>query len=118
MALVTLEEAKSYLRVDTADEDAMTGILLSAAERLCVDVARLTDEKWEAVNSDAEDAALAPTRETMKVAILYALGYLFEHREEADHHALTLTLRSILFAIREAINRYCFSHFTAPPAPF
>ena len=42
-------------------------------------------------------------REIMKVAILYALGYLFEHREEADHHDLTLTLRSILFAIREGV---------------
>ena len=103
MALVTPEEAKGYLRVDTADEDAMIGTLLSAAERLCADVARLTDEAWEEVNSDAEDASLAPVRETMKVAILYALGYLFEHREEADHHALMLTLRSILFAIREGV---------------
>ena len=81
----------------------MIGILLSAAERLCADVARLTDEQWEAVSSDAEDASLLPVRETMKVAILYALGYLFEHREEADHHELTLTLRSILFAIREGV---------------
>ena len=88
--IVTLEEAKKYLRVDSADEDAMTGVLLSAAERMCVDVARLTDEKWESVNSDDEDTSLTPIRETMKVAILYALGYLFEHREEADHHALTL----------------------------
>ena len=103
MALISLEEAKGYLRVDTADEDAMIGILLSAAERLCVDVARLTAEQWEAVNSDTEDASLTPIRETMKVAILYALGYLFEHREEADHHELTLTLRSILFAIREGV---------------
>ena len=103
MALISLEEAKGYLRVDTADEDAMIGILLSAAERLCADVARLTDEQWEAVSSDAEDASLLPVRETMKVAILYALGYLFEHREEADHHELTLTLRSILFAIREGV---------------
>ena len=103
MALVTLEEAKKYLRVDSADEDAMIGILLSAAERLCADVARLTSEQWEAVNSDTEDASLLPIRETMKVAILYALGYLFEHREEADHHDLTLTLRSILFAIREGV---------------
>ena len=101
--IVTLEEAKTYLRLDSADEDAMTGILLSAAERMCVDVARLTDEKWVAVNSDTEDTSLAPIRETMKVAILYALGYLFEHREEADHHALMLTLRSILFAIREGV---------------
>ncbi|MBQ8328612.1 MAG: phage gp6-like head-tail connector protein [Lachnospiraceae bacterium] len=103
MALVTLEEAKEYLRVDSADEDAMTGILLSASERICVDVARLSDEKWAAVNSDTEGASLTPIRETLKVAILYALGYLFEHREEADHHALTLTLRSILFAIREGV---------------
>ena len=103
MALVTLEEAKGYLRVDSADEDAVTGILLSAAERMCTDVARLSDEKWAAVDSDTEDGSLTPIRETMKVAILYALGYLFEHREEADHHALTLTLRSILFAIREGV---------------
>ena len=103
MALISLEEAKGHLRVDTADEDAMIGILISAAERLCADVARLSDEKWEAVSSDTEDASLLPIRETMKVAILYALGYLFEHREEADHHDLTLTLRSILFAIREGV---------------
>ena len=103
MALISLYEAKGYLRVDTADEDAMIGILISAAERLCADVARLSDEKWEAVSSDTEDASLLPIRETMKVAILYALGYLFEHREEADHHDLTLTLRSILFAIREGV---------------
>ena len=81
----------------------MTGILLSAAERMCADVARLSDEKWAAVDSDTEDGSLTPIRETMKVAILYALGYLFEHREEADHHALMLTLRSILFAIREGV---------------
>ena len=103
MALITLAEAKGYLRVDTADEDAMIGVLLTSAERLCANVARLTDEQWAAVNSDSEDATLAPVRETMKVAILYALGYLFEHREEADHHDLTLTLRSLLFAIREGV---------------
>ena len=103
MALVTLEEAKTYLRVDSADEDAMTGVLLSAAERMCADVARISDGKWAAVKADMEDTSLTPIRETMKVAILYALGYLYEHREEGDHHALTLTLRSILFAIREGV---------------
>ena len=103
MALISLDEAKGYLRVDTADEDAMIGILLSSAKRLCVDVARLSDDQWAAINTDEEDPVLAPVRETMKVAILYALGYLFEHREEADHHELTLTLRSILFAIREGV---------------
>ena len=52
MALISLEEAKGYLRVDTADEDAMIGILLSFAARLCVDVARLTEEQWSDIDSD------------------------------------------------------------------
>ena len=103
MALISLEEAKSYLRVDTEDEDAMIAVLLSSAGRLCADVARLTDEQWAAVDADTEDAAPVPVRETMRVAILYALGYLFEHREDADHHGLQLTLRSLLFGIREGV---------------
>lgn len=109
MALITLDEAREYLRVDCADEDAVTAALLSAATRLCIDVARLTREQWEDIDSDkcrsCRYAApeLASIRETMRVAILYALGYLFEHREEADHHALTLTLRSLLFGIREGV---------------
>ena len=103
MALVSLNDAKEYLRVDTENEDATIGVLLSSAGRLCADVARLTDEKWEAVNSDTDDASLIPIRETMKVAVLYALGYLFEHREDADHHDLTLTLRSLLFGIRAGV---------------
>ena len=109
MTLITLEEAKEYLRVDSADEDAVAGALLSAAARLCVDVARLTDEQWADIDSDKSRSEryttqeLTAVRETMRVAILYALGYLFEHREEADHHALTLTLRSLLFGIREGV---------------
>ena len=109
MVLITLDEAREYLRVDTADEDAVTGTLLSAAARLCADVARLTDEQWADIDSDKTrserytTAELAAVRETMRVAILYALGYLYEHREDADHHALALTLRSLLFGIREGV---------------
>ncbi len=109
MTLITLEEAKEYLRVDTSDEDSLIDSLLKAAASLCRDVARLSDEQWTDVDSDLtrsvrySSAQLKDVRDTMKVAILYALGYLFEHREEADHHALTLTLRSLLFAIREGV---------------
>ena len=65
--------------------------------------------QWSDIDSDKirsvryTDAELRAIRETMKVAILYALGYLFEHREEADHHDLALTLRSLLFAVREGV---------------
>jgi hypothetical protein len=109
MALLTLDDAKGYLRVDSADEDAMIGSLLSSAGWLCMDVARLTEEQWAVIDSDAEESEdysadrLATIRETVKVAMLYALGYLFEHREDADHHNLILMLRSLLFAIREGV---------------
>ena len=103
MALISLSDAKEYLRMDSTDEDAVICVLLSSAQRLCVDVARLSEERWAAVDSDEEDHSLTPVREIMKTAILYALGYLFEHREDADHHELTLTLRSLLFAVREGV---------------
>ena len=118
MALIPFFEAKNYLRVDSSDEDALIGILLSSAQQICLDVARLTPVQWEAVDAVKcdEEGQLLPTdtnlyseeelaavRGLMRVAILYALGYLYEHREEADHHALTLTLRSLLFSIREGV---------------
>ena len=104
-------EAKTYLRVDSSDEDALIGILLSSAEQMCKDVGRLSEDQWEAVNAADRDAenGVQPTRElealrsTCRVAILYALGYLYEHRDEADHKQLMLTLRSILFAVREGV---------------
>ncbi len=102
MTLITLEEAKTYLRVDSADEDAIIDSLLSVSENLCVDVARLSPEQWKRIGS-MDDAESSGIRETMKVAILYALGYLYEHREEADHRELALSLRGLLFSIREGV---------------
>ena len=36
----------------------------------------------------------------VKIAVMYAVAYLYEHREDADHHALALGLRNLLFGIR------------------
>ena len=38
-----------------------------------------------------------------EAATLYALAYLYEHREEADHHALVMDLRNILFGERREV---------------
>lgn len=88
--IVTTEEAKTYLRVDFADEDALVEHFLNTAQQLCMSIARYDDE-----DTFMEECKAA------KIAILYATGYLYEHREEADHHALTLTLRSLLFGTRK-----------------
>ena len=88
--IVSKEAAKEYLRVDYDDEDSLIEQLAYTAQRLCMDVARYDDEI--AFEENCREA---------KIAVLYAIGYLFEHREEADHHDLTLTLRSLLFGVRK-----------------
>lgn len=106
---VSLEDAKDYLRVDTSDEDAMISGILTSAGRLCANVARLTEVQWTDINSGKAStkrytkAEMLAVRETLRVAILYTLGYLYEHREDANHHDLVLTLRSLLFAVREGV---------------
>ena len=90
---VTLEEAKTYLRVSTGDEDSLIESLISAATKQVQDITRQSDEEFMA----NEEKALIRIR----VAILYTVAYLYEHREEADHHALNMTLRSLLFGTRK-----------------
>ena len=87
--LVTLPEAKEYLRVDAEDEDALIQEFIGAAQEICMDVARVSEE------SD-----LADDLENARAAVLYTVAYLYEHREEADHRGLLLTLRALLFGVR------------------
>ena len=88
--MITLDEMKEYLRVDTAEDDDLISSLMDSAEALCMDVAR--------VDSKEEFEGLPNAR----LSVLFTTAYMYEHREEADHKALTLTLRSLLFGDRKA----------------
>ena len=87
--VVTLEEMKNYLRVDYDEDDALIESMVRASEKICIDVARM------------DDAQKFSTVENAKIAVLYATAYLYEHREEADHRALMLTLRALLSGSRK-----------------
>ena len=87
--IVTLEEMKNYLRVDYDDDDALLEGIIVQSQQICMDVARV---------SDFEDFEKQPVS---KIAVMYAVAYLYEHREDADHRALTVGLRALLFGIRE-----------------
>ena len=82
---ITLAQAKNYLRVDHTDDDALITTLIEAATELCADVARQTAEEF-----------VARTDEKPFVAVMYVIAYLYEHREEADHNALLLTIRALM----------------------
>jgi uncharacterized alpha-E superfamily protein len=117
MAFLTLEEAKAYLRVDSDYEDSLIASTAASAEAICMDVARLSTDVWDEISAyrdtmrkkitireeEKDKHEILQMKEVLRVAVLYALGYLYEHREDADHHDLTMTLRSLLFAIREGV---------------
>ena len=86
---LTLEEMKNYLRVDHEEDDGLLTDLLKASERLCMDIVRMEDQQ------ECEQSPNA------KIAVQYAVAYQYAHREDADHHALTLTLRALLFGERK-----------------
>ena len=89
--MITLKEAKNYLRVDYDEDDRLIQNLLSTSKQLVMDVGRMSEEDFS-VNED-----------TVRTAMLFALGYLYENRNTADMKKLTLSLRSILFAQREEV---------------
>lgn len=89
--MLSLDEVKKYLRVDSSDEDALIESLIKTADSLVRDIGRME------TSAEVSEAS----KPVMLAAELYAVAYLYEHREEADHHDLTLTLRALLFGIRE-----------------
>ncbi|MGN0605892.1 MAG: head-tail connector protein [Oscillospiraceae bacterium] len=89
--MITLKEAKNYLRVDYDEDDKLIQNLLSTSKQLVMDVGRMSEDDFS-VNED-----------TVRTAVLFALGYLYENRSNPDYKKLTLNLRSILFAQREGV---------------
>ena len=89
--MVTLHEVKEYLRIDHNDEDKMLRNLMQTAKKLCMDVGRMSEERF------------AMHEETTRQAMLYTISYLYESRNNADYRKLTLTLRALLFAQREGV---------------
>ena len=83
---VTFEEAKGYLRVDSSDEDNFILGLMETANALIKNVTRRTP---------------AVLKKHVRTAELYVIAYLYEHREEADHKAMTETVKYLLFGIRK-----------------
>ena len=89
--MITLKEAKNYLRVDYEEDDKLIQNLLFTSKQLVMDVGRMNEDSF----SQNED--------TVRTAMLFALGYLYENRSNPDYKKLTLNLRSILFAHREGV---------------
>ena len=114
MSLITTDEAKTYLRVDSSMEDGLIDSLLMTAEKVSADVGRMSAAEWEKLCDESTEemtvhgedilvGEILQLRSLMRTAVLFSLGYLYEHREEADHHELVMTLRNLLSSVREGV---------------
>lgn len=84
--MVSLAEAKQYLKVEHDDEDGLIELMLETSQQLCEDILR------QSIYS-----------EVIKTAILYGVAYLYEHREDANHRELKETLYHLLLAERKDV---------------
>lgn len=84
--MIQLSDMKTYLRVDGEQDDTVLRQLMETAEVLCRDILRTSNPE--------------PSR-MLDMAMMYATAYLYEHRDEADHEALMVTLRALLSGERD-----------------
>lgn len=82
---VTLAEAKEYLKVEYDDEDTLIESLIQSAEDLCADILRKEVTEYE----------------TVRVAVLFAVSYLYDSRGNTDMDELIRMLKAILSSKRE-----------------
>ena len=82
----------------------MSGEDLRKAEEDGFDLKNMTpDETVTIRGTDLNQAETAQLKALLISAVFYALGYLYEHREQADHHDLVMTLRNLLSSVREGV---------------
>lgn len=89
--VVTLEEIKQYVRIDSADEDELLLALCGTAENICKDILRCSFEPG------------AEVPDPVRTAVLYGISYLYENREQVNFKDLALTLKCLLFGQREEV---------------
>ena len=86
--IVSLEEAKQYLRIDGDEEDALITTFVNTAEELCENILRYPI------------AELTVVPEAVKQSVLYAAAQFFEQRENVDIKTVVEIMTRFLFAYR------------------
>lgn len=84
-----LELLKKYMRYDEDAEDDVIEMVGDMAERKVMKIAGKSQEDFVA------DAVV------YRIPVAYATSYMLEHRQEADHAELDITLRALVAQERD-----------------
>jgi len=87
--IVSLDEAKTYLRIDGTSEDQLITRLIKSATTIVENILRQPLSSFDQVPED------------IHTAVLYCLAYLYEYRETADFDTMVKFLRAILTPYRK-----------------
>ncbi|MDY3369024.1 head-tail connector protein [Zhenhengia yiwuensis] len=87
--VITLKEVKTYLRVDGDEEDMLITSFIIAAEEMCEGILRYA----------LDELTLVP--ETVKQAIFYIVGQLYENREQVPIDEILEVVKCLLFNFRK-----------------
>lgn len=87
--VVSLEEAKLYLRIDGDEENTLITSFILAAEEMCEGILRFSLSEFEVIP------------DTLKNAVFYAVANMYEKREEADMEEVISVVTSLLFPYRK-----------------
>lgn len=89
--VVSLEEAKLFLRVENEVEDSLITQLIQSSQQTVENTLRHTLTEYDEVPAD------------IIMAILYGVAYLYENRETADFKSMIQLMRAILFPYRNEV---------------
>ena len=86
--VISLEEAKLFLRVDSGEEDTLITKFIIVAEDICQGIIRYELTEFENIP------------ECIKQSILYAVVNMYEQRENFDVKNVIETMTRLLFSYR------------------
>ncbi|NRY61510.1 head-tail connector protein [Clostridium beijerinckii] len=86
--IISLEEAKLFLRVDGDEENTLITQFIVSAEDICEGILRYSLSEFTIVP------------ETVKQAVIYGVSNMYEQRETLDVKSVIETMTRLLFSYR------------------
>lgn len=87
--VITLEEVKTYLRVDSESEDVLITSFICSVGEMCEGILRYPLSELEVIP------------ETIKQAICYGVACFYEQREKVEVTEVLEVMKNMLFSYRK-----------------